>query len=116
MNCGMCGRACNNTNGTPSCMGGNCAIVCASNFGNCDMDVANGCETDLRTAATHCGMCNRACMMGQACVNRLCVTPDAGTPPDAGQPDAGQPDAGMPDVGMPPDVPRDVPGMDVPRG
>ncbi len=33
---------------------------------------------DLRSSAAHCGVCNRACAMGQVCSNSACVTTCAG--------------------------------------
>ncbi|MDP3216541.1 MAG: hypothetical protein Q8S73_20700, partial [Deltaproteobacteria bacterium] len=58
--CGACGRACTTgPNATAACAGGDCTAVCASNYGNCDGVVANGCETDLRTSAANCGACGR---------------------------------------------------------
>ncbi len=72
MHCGMCGRACSGVNGTPSCVGGACGIACNTGFGNCNMDVADGCEANLNTSDLHCGACGNACPMGAACVNGLC--------------------------------------------
>ncbi len=58
--CGACGRACTTgPNATASCAGATCSAVCASHYGNCDGNVANGCETDLRTSAANCGACGR---------------------------------------------------------
>jgi alpha-tubulin suppressor-like RCC1 family protein len=62
-NCGMCGRACPSPPAaTPACRAGACGIgVCAGGFGDCDGDPMNGCETDTRTTAAHCGACGRQC-------------------------------------------------------
>ncbi|MFO0648233.1 MAG: hypothetical protein U0326_18485 [Polyangiales bacterium] len=61
-NCGACGRACNRTNGLPICAGGTCvSITCNSGFGNCDSDVANGCESNFATNASHCNGCGNRC-------------------------------------------------------
>jgi hypothetical protein len=39
-----------------------CAVaVCEENFGDCDADQRNGCETDLRTDVSNCSLCGRAC-------------------------------------------------------
>jgi hypothetical protein len=62
--CGACGRSCtgapNSTAG--SCSNeGKCVLTCATNFGDCNGDVRDGCETDLRTNLQHCGMCGNAC-------------------------------------------------------
>ena len=62
--CNACGNSCTNSNGTTSCVGtaGNydCAPACAQNFGSCDGDPDDGCETPL-TTTTDCGLCGRAC-------------------------------------------------------
>ncbi len=55
-NCGSCGNACSTTNDTPSCSNGVCSIQCATGWGNCDGNIANGCETQLNTVA-NCGVC-----------------------------------------------------------
>lgn len=61
-NCGACGVVCTTTNGTPACVGGVCAIgSCNSGFGNCDGNVANGCETNTANNVTNCGSCGIVC-------------------------------------------------------
>jgi hypothetical protein len=50
-------------------------VACAPGFGDCDGNAANGCETDTRTSAAHCGMCGHACATGQVCVAGTCVAP-----------------------------------------
>ncbi len=75
--CGACGRVCSVSNGTPSCNAGVCGIAgCAAGFNNCDGDPANGCETETRTSAVHCGTCGNACPVvanGQsACAAGVC--------------------------------------------
>jgi hypothetical protein len=72
--CGTCGRACSSAGGTPSCAAGVCAIACAMDRGNCDMNVANGCETNTRNTFAHCGGCGRACSAGQNCNASACGT------------------------------------------
>ena len=60
--CGRCGGACALANATAACTAGACAVAsCAAGFGDCDGNAANGCETDTRTSATHCGACGMAC-------------------------------------------------------
>jgi hypothetical protein len=44
-----------------SCTGGACSLVCLDGKGNCDGDAANGCETNLKTDADHCGACDALC-------------------------------------------------------
>jgi hypothetical protein len=58
--CGACGRTCTNSNGTTDCVGTACVPVCNQNFGNCDGEPWDGCETPLSTT-TNCGGCNVAC-------------------------------------------------------
>ncbi|MBL8600618.1 MAG: hypothetical protein JNK72_01710 [Myxococcales bacterium] len=60
--CGACGNACAVANGSATCMGGRCAVaMCNPGRGDCDTNAANGCETDTRTSAMHCGACGAAC-------------------------------------------------------
>jgi hypothetical protein len=62
MHCGSCENACPEIAGaTVSCSMGSCAFVCMANSGDCDGDRVNGCETALRTDATHCGSCETVC-------------------------------------------------------
>ncbi|MBI5514103.1 MAG: hypothetical protein HY909_10070 [Deltaproteobacteria bacterium] len=75
-NCGMCGRVCSIPNATASCAAGACTVgVCASGFGNCDGNAANGCETNVATSTANCGACGRLCTAANgtgACVGSLC--------------------------------------------
>ncbi len=74
--CGGCGMRCSDTGGTARCMGGVCAITCSPGLGDCDGDVANGCETSTNTSTTHCGACNRVCAVANAtaaCVSGACT-------------------------------------------
>ncbi|MEZ4390488.1 MAG: FG-GAP-like repeat-containing protein [Polyangiales bacterium] len=64
--CGRCGNACPSTNGAATCRAGVCAITCAAGYGDCDGDPANGCETDTRANALHCGACGTACSFPNA--------------------------------------------------
>ncbi|MFO0603598.1 MAG: hypothetical protein U0324_10515 [Polyangiales bacterium] len=65
--CGMCNRACASPpNATPRCVEGGCSFTCAANFGDCDRNAANGCETSLLTSATSCGSCGTACSLANA--------------------------------------------------
>ncbi len=83
-NCGTCGNTCNLANASQACSGGACAIgSCNAGFGNCDNQVANGCETNLNTTVTSCGTCGNTCNLpnsAEACNNGACAigTCDAG--------------------------------------
>jgi hypothetical protein len=71
--CGSCGTACSVLNGTATCATGTCEVAtCIADFGDCDMDPTNGCETDLRRTALHCGRCDLACAAGETCRSSLC--------------------------------------------
>ncbi len=76
-NCGACGAACNPMNGSGACVGGRCAITaCNDGFGDCDINPANGCETDLNASAANCGACGSACAAQNAtasCVAGRCA-------------------------------------------
>ena len=74
--CGVCRMACPTpTNATAACAGGTCGLgACTTNFGNCDGNVTNGCETNTQTSNAHCGGCNRPCAAGQECQSGACVT------------------------------------------
>ncbi len=61
--CGACDQACAKpAHGNATCTAGTCGLAaCDEGFGNCDLDPANGCETDLRSTVSHCGACGVAC-------------------------------------------------------
>jgi hypothetical protein len=60
--CGTCATKCVKANDTPVCNAGACAVAsCDTGYGNCDLDPANGCETNLNTSTTNCGKCNASC-------------------------------------------------------
>jgi hypothetical protein len=75
--CGACGNACpTGPNATARCAAGRCGLTCAANFGDCDNDPTNGCETDLRVSPANCGSCGRACALMSAtaaCVAGACT-------------------------------------------
>jgi hypothetical protein len=58
------------------CSSSACAVgSCATNFGNCDGNVNNGCEANTQTSTAHCGGCGRACASGQTCNAGTCINP-----------------------------------------
>jgi hypothetical protein len=71
MNCGMCGNPCSSNNGVAGCMNGMCTTTCLGNFGDCDKNPSNGCETDLTSDGKNCGKCGHDCQ-GGACGNGQC--------------------------------------------
>jgi hypothetical protein len=45
------------------CVAGECIIKdCLGHMGDCDIQLGNGCETDLYTTLNHCGECNDPCV------------------------------------------------------
>jgi hypothetical protein len=52
-----------------ACADGEC--VCLGDFANCDGDVDNGCETDVRSSSAHCGACGHDCL-GGGCTEGRC--------------------------------------------
>jgi len=76
--CGACNTRCTPPNGTPVCTASVCAIAaCTAGFGDCDANASNGCETDIRSTASHCGACGTACPSrpnaAALCADRACV-------------------------------------------
>ena len=62
--CGGCNRGCATPGASPVCTGGSCGYSsCLRGWGDCDGDVANGCETRLDVPGS-CGSCFLACVTG----------------------------------------------------
>jgi hypothetical protein len=76
-NCGACGSACAAQNATASCAAGRCAVgMCSAGFADCDMNPANGCESNTSTSASNCGGCGTVCALPNAtasCVAGACT-------------------------------------------
>ena len=75
-NCGGCGAVCDYTNASESCESGTCALTqCDATFGDCDSNLANGCEASV-TTLTDCGGCGVTCSLpnttAAACENATC--------------------------------------------
>ncbi|MFT3766197.1 MAG: DNRLRE domain-containing protein [Minicystis sp.] len=72
-NCGSCGAACGQAaHANAACNAGVCGTTCATGFGDCDGNAANGCEAALNTS-TNCGVCGNSCGTG-SCVNGACTS------------------------------------------
>jgi hypothetical protein len=60
---------------TTECNAGACGYdTCTPNYGDCDNDKTNGCETDVTSDNANCGKCNNPCGNGQKCVSSVCVS------------------------------------------
>lgn len=65
-NCGGCGSACSTNHATPACSDGTCTLACTVPYDDCDLNVGNGCETNLFDNETHCGACSNPCSVNHA--------------------------------------------------
>ncbi len=92
--CGACGNSCANDlannlatakNLQGLCKKGVCVNECTPGWGDCDGDLTNGCETNLKTNIAHCGVCGNRCdtAAGQPCIDGMCLMTecDGGTDP-----------------------------------
>ncbi len=60
--CGMCGHACASANATEVCDRNVCERTsCTSGYGDCNLNTADGCETNLKVSLAHCGLCGKKC-------------------------------------------------------
>lgn len=61
-NCGACGHLCSDFGmAAVTCVNGVCGGTCANSYGDCNNDLADGCETILTNDPDHCGACGHAC-------------------------------------------------------
>jgi hypothetical protein len=56
-----------------TCIQDSCSLTCESGWGNCDLGVQNGCETNLNNDPNHCGTCTTVCSSG-ICSNATCAS------------------------------------------
>ena len=63
-NCGACGHSCAPDHvDNKACAGGQCTYhQCDTNYGDCDGDPSNGCETCLTCTIDNCGGCGIKCL------------------------------------------------------
>ena len=87
LNCGGCGNDCDGASdatahGGPTCTGGRCGYVCYPGFADCNHNLFDGCEADLRSDQENCGGCGVACDVakGQPCVGGKCLTKPCDAP------------------------------------
>src|SRR6185436_19623072 len=66
-NCGMCGMACGAVNSTAKCVAGACMPgQCLPGWGDCNQNLADGCEATLRVEPKNCTACGMACTFKNA--------------------------------------------------
>lgn len=87
--CGLCNHACpfvdlRNKHQQATCTKGLCGTECEPNWGDCNGNPADGCETNLTYDGANCGACGNRCNTGagQPCVDGRCLTEEC----DAGEP------------------------------
>ncbi len=74
-NCGGCGRQCTGGNASWMCAQSMCVPTCKANFGDCDGNPGNGCETNLLMDVNNCKACGTPCTLANAnnaCTNGAC--------------------------------------------
>jgi len=82
-NCGACGVSCAQSHSVGECVAGACVLTScvgadggATTLADCDQNIANGCEADLRIDSKNCGACGVRCDVAHgagACVSGTCV-------------------------------------------
>jgi hypothetical protein len=72
--CGGCNSPCPapSPNEVELCTSATCTEQCISPFADCDGVPANGCETNLETDSSNCGLCGRSCN-GSGCTSGMCA-------------------------------------------
>ena len=79
--CGSCTTVCDPTFGNVVCnpQSLTCQVIsCSTGRADCDSNANNGCETDTKTSATHCGTCGQSCQ-GSTCSNGFCTPIEIGS-------------------------------------
>jgi len=72
--CNDCNLACVSTAGSTSCADGTCRITSCTlaMTADCNGQVSDGCEVNLRNDTQHCGTCTNACSAAQRCTMGAC--------------------------------------------
>ncbi len=74
LNCGGCGTRCSTMGGSFNCVSGVCRLsMCAPGSGDCDGNVANGCETNTTSDTRNCGFCGNVCSGSTICSSGMCA-------------------------------------------
>lgn len=86
-NCGACGFACPQPPlDVQACSYGKCELTCTMGRGDCNGNLADGCETNIASDPKNCGGCGHVCdaIAGQACVDGQCLVEPCDVLEDAG--------------------------------
>ncbi|MBN2497801.1 MAG: proprotein convertase P-domain-containing protein [Deltaproteobacteria bacterium] len=74
--CGSCGERCRGPHAESVCEGGQCLLTaCTDEHEDCNLDPADGCETDPASDLQHCGGCGQSCSFPggvASCRDRIC--------------------------------------------
>lgn len=74
--CGSCDSVCpQGSSWTTKCAGGQCRLLCATNFADCNGKVEDGCEIETLGDPANCGSCGNACAAGVKCIQGKCGCP-----------------------------------------
>ena len=83
-NCKVCGSKCEVANNTPACVASACTVgTCDATHADCDGKASNGCETNIATDASNCGVCSKVCGVANGtskCENKLCKVSNCTAP------------------------------------
>ena len=80
-NCGACGNKCKFEDGASTnsatllCDNGKCGVICVGQTADCNGNVEDGCEVNLRRDELNCGACGNACKDGEICWRASCGCP-----------------------------------------
>ena len=70
------GSLCTGADSYQVCSLGECAVTgCVDGYGDCDGQVANGCEANVDTDPMACGRCGVRCTAGAECNSGVCTQP-----------------------------------------
>lgn len=80
-NCGACGARCPSPSNNASylCSKGQCRLVCAELYADCNNSADDGCETLTFDDPANCGACGNACKDGEICWKAACGCPNGFT-------------------------------------
>lgn len=70
--CGQCGTICQPFHAAAACVDGSCVPACEANWGNCDGDPNDGCETPTNTV-NNCGKCGTKCTAAPSGGTAACI-------------------------------------------